>query len=222
MGIGVASVLVACGGSQPVTASSSAPEPTSLGYTAEQAMAQMLYFRDLICACKDRRCGEYGLADLKTWGREFASQSPARRGWVFTEYGLEIVAKLDAETKKCLASPGTWRPAPQLPQLPTVALAEFNAHILAGGAKVVPDDADRRTLLEREILKVVTTIELCVDTAGNVSGVRLLSSSGLPDYEAKIQRELATWRYAPFTIDGQLSPACSTITFVYKPEAPEP
>ena len=64
--------------------------------------------------------------------------------------------------------------------------------------------------------KLVGAFKLCLATTGSVSSVTMLKSSGFPDYDAKILREMRTvWRYQPYTVDAKAVPVCTAVTFIY-------
>jgi hypothetical protein len=42
-----------------------------------------------------------------------------------------------------------------------------------------------------------------------------LKTTGFPAYDQKIGREIHTWRYRPFWVDGRPQPVCTAVTFIY-------
>lgn len=88
---------------------------------------------------------------------------------------------------------------------------------VAGEKAIVPDRPDKVTLARTGDARVVTTLKMCLDVSGKVSGVTFLKRSGLPDYDAKLQATiLNTWRYRPFVVDGKAVPVCTSVTFIYR------
>jgi hypothetical protein len=64
--------------------------------------------------------------------------------------------------------------------------------------------------------KATGSFKLCLDPAGNVASVRMLASTGLPHYDAKIMRALEGWQYRPFVAGGRPVRVCSALTFIYQ------
>jgi outer membrane biosynthesis protein TonB len=50
---------------------------------------------------------------------------------------------------------------------------------------------------------------------GEITETRQLKSTGFPAYDQKIFREISTWRYRPFLVDGQPETVCTAVTFIY-------
>ena len=140
-------------------------------------------------------------------------------------YRLATVAAL-------LAACGSNRPAadtatadvkgdagPELP--PTVVKgALLETHRLTGTPTIEPDPDDRTPPAGQKSLVAATKI--CVDTAGKVSTVKLLKSSGRPSYDAKIERAVKSWTFRPVMGDGQPVDVCTVMTFTYRPTSPPP
>jgi TonB family protein len=64
--------------------------------------------------------------------------------------------------------------------------------------------------------KLVTTYKICINVNGDVSQVNMLKSSGFPSYDSKISREMKSWKYRPYSVDGQAKPVCTSVTFIYQ------
>ena len=62
--------------------------------------------------------------------------------------------------------------------------------------------------------KVVVPAELCLSVDGVPTSVELGTSTGSPEYDRKIDREMRAWRYRPYRVDGQPIPVCTVVTFV--------
>jgi protein TonB len=43
----------------------------------------------------------------------------------------------------------------------------------------------------------------------------MLKSTGAIAYDRKIEREIYGWRYRPFILNGEPTPVCTTVTYVY-------
>ena len=58
-------------------------------------------------------------------------------------------------------------------------------------------------------------VKICLSEKGNVKSVQVLKGSDFPKYDAKIQKEMKSWKYRPFLVDGKATPVCSAITMIY-------
>ena len=43
----------------------------------------------------------------------------------------------------------------------------------------------------------------------------MLRSTGVIPYDRRIEREIYAWRYRPFLVNGEATPVCTAVTFVY-------
>lgn len=107
---------------------------------------------------------------------------------------------------------------PELP--PTVVKSTvLETHRLTGNPTIEPDPADKAAIALGKKPALVA-VKLCVDTAGHVASVKLLRSSGLPAYDAKVEREMKSWTFRPVMGEGQPADVCTVMTFIYRPEPP--
>lgn len=58
----------------------------------------------------------------------------------------------------------------------------------------------------------VSTLRICVDAAGEVSGVTILSGS-LPIIDSQLSYVIARWRYQPYVVDGLATPFCYHLNY---------
>jgi TonB family protein len=106
---------------------------------------------------------------------------------------------------------------PELP--PTVIRSSvLETHRLTGVPQIEPDAEDRTPPEGQK--SVVAAVKICVDTAGKVSAVKFLKSSGRPNYDAKIEREAKSWTFRPIMGEEQPIDVCTVMTFVYRPGTP--
>lgn len=80
---------------------------------------------------------------------------------------------------------------------------------------ILPDDATKTAITRSQRDKVVGSFKLCISDTGAVTGVTALKSTGFPDYDAKIIREMNTWAYRPYLVNGKAAPVCTAVTFIY-------
>ena len=114
------------------------------------------------------------------------------------------------------SQPGNDGGPPGLP--PTVVKGSvLEAQRLTGNANIEPDLTDRAQL---EGKKVMVAVKLCVDGAGKVFSVTLLKSSGVPNYDQKVLREMKSWTYRPIVSEGQPVDVCAPVTLLMTPGQP--
>ena len=104
-------------------------------------------------------------------------------------------------------------PPPAPPQNVPPTLLEVNR---TSGSKLVAPDA--KTVAEIEKAgkdKVIGSFKLCVKETGTVWSVSQLKSTGFAAYDQKIEREMRTWTYKPYQINGKAAPVCTAVTFIY-------
>jgi hypothetical protein len=86
---------------------------------------------------------------------------------------------------------------------------------IAGNKYIVPDDLTKTRISVSGNSKLVGSFKLCLDEGGKVASVAPLKTTGFPTYDQKIEREIHTWRYRPFWVDGRPQPVCTAVTFIY-------
>jgi hypothetical protein len=91
----------------------------------------------------------------------------------------------------------------------------LDANRLSGEKNIVPDDKTKTAIFQSRKDRVIGSYKLCIDTAGKVSSVGQLRSTGFAAYDTKIIEQLRTWTYKPFLIDGKPEPVCTAVTFIY-------
>jgi periplasmic protein TonB len=125
----------------------------------------------------------------------------------------EGVANGAAEGPVLAAAPP---PPPPPPPPQVVAPTTLEQMRIAGERLIVPDDVTKTEISRAGKNKLVTTYKICINVSGDVSQVNMLKSSGFPQYDSKISREMKNWKYRPFTVDGQAKPVCTSVTFIYQ------
>ncbi|MBA3392650.1 MAG: hypothetical protein H0T89_08405 [Deltaproteobacteria bacterium] len=85
------------------------------------------------------------------------------------------------------------------------------------GIRVIVPDARTITAIESSgRTTAVAAIKMCLDDTGMISSLKLLKSSGFPDYDRKLETGMRTWAFRPYVINGRNVPVCTAVTFVYK------
>ncbi|HEY5928150.1 MAG TPA: energy transducer TonB [Kofleriaceae bacterium] len=117
---------------------------------------------------------------------------------------------------------GTMPPPPPPPRPSDAVLTPQNVPTrllegirIAGDKIIVPDDATKVAITQSGKAKVVASLKLCIDATGVVTHVTVLKSSGFPDYDAKLKREMQLWKYKPYLVNRRPVPVCTAVTFIY-------
>ncbi|HEX2691290.1 MAG TPA: energy transducer TonB, partial [Kofleriaceae bacterium] len=108
------------------------------------------------------------------------------------------------------AGPGpSGAPAPPSPR--TVVLEKL--HRLTG-AQAIPPSADVQKAATGKPLGVAI-VKVCLTADGKVDTTRLVKSSGVPAYDAELERTIrASWTFEPVETDGKPAPVCAQATFL--------
>jgi hypothetical protein len=85
------------------------------------------------------------------------------------------------------------------------------------GTKLITPDAVTRQQIAKAARRVIGSFKLCISTTGAVSSLGMLKSTGFAAYDAKITREMHTWKYRPYLVSGVATPVCTAVTFIYGP-----
>jgi hypothetical protein len=88
--------------------------------------------------------------------------------------------------------------------------------MLAGSKTIVPDDEDKMKIMKAGADGVIGSFMFCFGETGAIDEVRTLDATGLPSYDTKIQRTIATtWKYQPYVFEGKPIRVCTAVTFIY-------
>jgi hypothetical protein len=104
-----------------------------------------------------------------------------------------------------------------IPRRPSwlVAPKVLDAQREGGPAGIVPDDVDWVRFYRAGGRQASGAFKYCIDDTGKTELVNVLRSTGIPNYDRKIVRTMATWKYTPFKVDGVPKPICSVHVFTY-------
>ncbi|ACY18504.1 energy transducer TonB [Haliangium ochraceum] len=107
-------------------------------------------------------------------------------------------------------------PPPPPPAKPAVVpQVAVEAKRIAGEKSIQPDDTVKIQMQRDGKSRVVSTYRMCLTKAGTIASINMVKSSGYPDYDRKINSKMREWRYQPFIVNGEPSPVCTMITFIY-------
>lgn len=87
---------------------------------------------------------------------------------------------------------------------------------IAGDAQVAAPEDVRMRMTRRGVERVVGRVEMCLDSGGGVSSLRLLQSTGYTAYDQILLERMTGWRYRPYSVAGSPVPVCAAMTFVYQ------
>jgi hypothetical protein len=101
-----------------------------------------------------------------------------------------------------------------------VAPSILESRRVKGSIAIQPDDIDKVEIVKRGLTRVIHSSKLCIAIDGHISSVTMLRSSGLPGYDEKIRKQIGTWEYTPFQINGKPAPVCTAVTIIYNQARP--
>ncbi len=88
----------------------------------------------------------------------------------------------------------------------------LEAQRLRGSRTIEPDAATKTAIARSATASVTASLKLCIDGGGKVTTVMQLKSSGFPDYDRKLAREMRKWAFKPY----RSAAACSAFMFSYR------
>jgi protein TonB len=96
-----------------------------------------------------------------------------------------------------------------------VAPTATEAIRIAGKKEILPDPETQNAISVSGNNRRVGSFKLCINAHGTIKNVTMLSSTGSMAYDRKIERSIYGWRYRPFMVDGEPTPVCTAVTFIY-------
>ena len=85
-----------------------------------------------------------------------------------------------------------------------------------GDKLISPDALTVAAIIRAERTSVIGVFNVCIDSKGDVAEINVMRSTRFPAYDAKLQRQIRTWKYQPVLLAGQPAPVCTKVTFVYQ------
>jgi TonB family protein len=113
-------------------------------------------------------------------------------------------------------------PSPPPPPPQNIPPNALEGHRIRGDKHIVPNDVTKVEIQRSGKTRVVGVWKFCIDTAGAITSVNQLKSTGFTAYDQKIQAAIRTWVYRPYKVNGKDVPVCSAVTFVYTQTDVEP
>jgi hypothetical protein len=202
----------------PKLASTLALDPTPTSH------AQFAWFR----ICLDDQGNIASLRQTETTSHEAAEAfQGAAQAWTFKPLTIAGTA-MPACAMVRMAYPADQAPATETIPMPSPPKREnVEPIVFAPGVKSVeakrvsgeklirPDSDTKRAIAHTKIQRASGTFRLCLDAHGDVIEVLPVRSTGYATYDREIIERMTLWKYSPFVIDGQSSPVCTHVTFVY-------
>jgi protein TonB len=113
---------------------------------------------------------------------------------------------------------GTAPPPPPPPPAPpqNIAPTALEQQRISGDKNIFPDDVTKTEIQRAGKTQLTVPVKVCLDRAGNIASVKIMKSSGFPAYDQKLNREINKWKYRPFSVNGNPTPVCSAIMFIYR------
>ncbi len=104
---------------------------------------------------------------------------------------------------------------PPPPPPPLLSPTLFKALRISGDTQIAPAEIDQNAIVRDGRSHVTAGIKLCIDRVGQVFGASVVASSHYPGYDRRLLEAVRAWRYSPYMVDLQPTPACSVVTFIY-------
>ena len=179
-----------------------------LVYASEYARTDEL--RQLLHEARSHKMVVHGFADRF---EELMQKAGVESCKTLGKFRPLVISSEDGAGSDLVTDPGPT--SPPSPPPPSVAPTQLEGSRISGDKNIVPDNVTKVEIARSVKGKIVTALKFCLSTDGSVSSVSLLKSSGFPAYDAKIQREMRTWRYRPYVVNGKATPVCSAVTYIY-------
>jgi TonB family protein len=106
-------------------------------------------------------------------------------------------------------------PLPPMPKELLFVPSETLGERVTGEKFITPNDEDKTRIQRSRVVRIIGSYLFCVDEAGKVDSVRMIRSTGVPNYDAKVMRGMQQWSYHPYVDDGTSVGLCSAVTFIY-------
>jgi TonB family protein len=87
---------------------------------------------------------------------------------------------------------------------------------IGGDDRIAAPDAVRLAMVRADEAQLLASIKMCLARDGRVRDLTVLRSSGYPEYDAELLRQMRRWRYEPYQVSGEPVPVCTAVTFIYR------
>jgi protein TonB len=87
--------------------------------------------------------------------------------------------------------------------------------LLASNTTIEPADNVQHQMMRDEVKRASSVIKVCIAADGAVATTAVARSSGYPAYDQQLVAGVRAWRYRPYMVNGQPTPACSAVAFAF-------
>ncbi len=87
---------------------------------------------------------------------------------------------------------------------------------ISGDKHILPDGETAMQMSRASQNEARGVVKLCLGSDGAVRSASMIKSTGFDAYDAKLGREMRSWRYQPYQVDGVATPVCTVITVIYR------
>jgi hypothetical protein len=94
--------------------------------------------------------------------------------------------------------------------------ADARVQRVDGDKRISPDIITLAEIQRSAKSNIIGVFQVCIDSKGDVADIGVVRSTNFRAYDAKIQRQIRTWRYQPVLLDGKPSPFCTMVTLIYQ------
>ena len=98
-----------------------------------------------------------------------------------------------------------------------VAARVIEGQRVAGDPQIPAPPPVRTAMARAGQEKLVGSVMMCLSAAGRVTSLRVVRSTGYPEYDRLLTARMSGWRYRPYRLDsGAAVPVCTVVTFIYR------
>ncbi len=105
---------------------------------------------------------------------------------------------------------------PSLSRVKIVPLRALERLRTAGSQSIEPPRLVKDEMRRNGDKQIITSVKVCIDKFGIVSGQMSLTPTKYMRYETKIRRKINGWRFRPYKENGARHAACTVYTFIYR------
>jgi outer membrane biosynthesis protein TonB len=84
---------------------------------------------------------------------------------------------------------------------------------VSGETQIQPDDDVKIMMMHAGQSHLHVSFKVCLDASGAVTSSSRMGSTGYAEYDAALAGAIATWRYRPYSVNGQAIAVCGPVTF---------
>jgi hypothetical protein len=156
-----------------------------------------------------RQCVNERRLDIVVVGAE-GRETPAASGQPASCRGVtELGGVVPAET--------TGKPTRDTSRERSVPQRALEARRTSGKTQVMPGESEADAMRAGKRALVTSVFKVCISPRGGITAIHVLAASPFPGWNRRLFEAIRSWRYSPFTVDGEPVGVCTSVTFAYKP-----